>query len=1368
MTLADLLRREVSMLKLKRLIRLAIAFISITFANLGFADQPACDLVFPSALGSFENGKEVVLEENTRVTGQLDNRIHTDKLSADNSARCNGQRCQKASKTETTDAPDDFSGWKTSIAFNEKLNGDYYINGSLALYDGNFEIAGPTRIHVRGAVDIYGGSVAHNAEDLILYVEGDVKINKDINLYVYSNTTIEVAERVDIKGSLVSGNDLKFLKNSTIEYIAPTSNNLDIICNSSGIEPAISPIASYRFDEFSWQSGNSGDVIESISGANGTAFGVQPTQGKICNAANFSTLQTGDYIQLDDNIISGRIFTVSVWIKSNFTGSQVLLSGARNNRNDNEVIWWQPSHTEFEPWVKQNPGSRIDHPSIANDTWYHLVWRRDGSTSCLFIDGQRIECVNDSRNSSLSINSLILGQEQDNLGGGFDPSQRWRGLIDELLFFDQAISDAQIQTIYTNQNQGLSWDGVARDAYCDANGWWPLDGDFLDQNLSNEHNLNPFNDPEFSIINPGPAREIGEQSTCDYIKFDGTNYASVDDSGTFNYLEFTVSAWIYPTQAPNSDLYSIVSKDEHFEFHLNSSSQLYWWWQNSNRTSRSFLSTRTIPLNQWTHVAVVYKSGFQQMYINGVADSSRNFSDGLADSPCDFYIGTDVGTNTATRCGSVRTDRNFRGNIDEVRIYSRVLEPSEIITDMETVRTCNNIPSVDHYRLKLSDNNGLTCEAESFVVEACADDECNSFYPDSATVSLIASSSDNVTWNPSNTFSINDSKQVDISKTSPGRVIFSLNDGQTVPTSNLRCFVNGAEVSPGNCYIDFADTGFKISQIDHQVAGESFNASLRAVKTDDETGACTNVFTGAQNVEMTVNYISPAVASSMDFIVNDTLITSNTVVPVNFEPSSNNVANLTLNYFDAGKVSFSVFANLDNGAALADTSNEFVVRPKRFSIEIEDLPFPNATNATSETFKHSGQSFPITVKALNAVDEVTKNFNSEQIDSGAFRLSHNLTSPVKTVGNNVRDGILNVNDTLIFNTGESQVNIDFNEVGVIRLNAELDSINYMNHDDTQTILGQRNNVGRFYPAQFELIDSEVTNGCGSFTYFSQPFESLQYQVEAQTSQGARTWNYIESVNNTENYAKALIENSIKNESPNADYLAASELAARYEVPLASWQNGQYQLATTTAVLKRDTLALQNGELPSNHLTHLVPMIKLTDPDLSPMINLDIHDEVFTTPAVTANSKAISINAGNGITPLDMRFGRLVLSDNFGNEFEALQIPLKVEFWDGQNFITNQNDSCTEYFEARLVVEDNHTTSQQGANNQFVNGIYPQGQGLYLDAANQSRSYQVDYVSPDEWLKYDWNNNNDYSDNPSGKMQFGRFRGNDRVIYWREN
>jgi len=64
--------------------------------------------------------------------------------------------------------------------------------------------------------------------------------------------------------------------------------------------------------------------------------------------------------------------------------------------------------------------------------------------------------------STFTIESLILGQDQDSVGGRFDKKQDWEGILDELLIFRRALSDSEIETIYSNQNDGKNWDGTTR------------------------------------------------------------------------------------------------------------------------------------------------------------------------------------------------------------------------------------------------------------------------------------------------------------------------------------------------------------------------------------------------------------------------------------------------------------------------------------------------------------------------------------------------------------------------------------------------------------------------------------------------------------------------------------------------------------------------------------------------------------------------------------------------------------------------------------------------------------------------------------------------------------------------------------------
>jgi hypothetical protein len=205
-------------------------------------------------------------------------------------------------------------------------------------------------------------------------------------------------------------------------------------------------------------------------------------------------------------------------------------------------------------------------------------------------------------------------------------------------------------------------------------------------------------------------------------------------------------------------------------------------------------------------------------------------------------------------------------------------------------------------------------------------------------------------------------------------VSYSFVDYSDTPTPEaknvFRCFVNGSEVDVSNrCYTEFENAGFKLSSINDQVAGESFNVELQAFKKG-ENGECVSISSGNQKIKLTYNPIMPTTASSMPkaFTINGTAIDSDsdTEIEVNFGSDSNGdgKAKLKTNYFDAGKISFTVSADLplsdstandlspvnddidfrqrrtislDTQQQITAKSNPFVVRPDSFDIEVTDI-----------------------------------------------------------------------------------------------------------------------------------------------------------------------------------------------------------------------------------------------------------------------------------------------------------------------------------------------------------------------------------------------------------------------------------------------
>jgi hypothetical protein len=83
------------------------------------------------------------------------------------------------------------------------------------------------------------------------------------------------------------------------------------------------------------------------------------------------------------------------------------------------------------------------------------------------------------------------------------------------------------------------------------------------------------------------------------------------------------------------------------------------------------LSGGSIPLNQWTHVAVTTQSGNFTLYVNGnvVTNGAMPFATTAGTT---FYLGG------YGRPGADQTTEQLTGMLDEVSVYSRALSPAEI------------------------------------------------------------------------------------------------------------------------------------------------------------------------------------------------------------------------------------------------------------------------------------------------------------------------------------------------------------------------------------------------------------------------------------------------------------------------------------------------------------------------------------------------------------------------------------------------------------------------------------------------------------------------------------------------------------------
>ncbi|MEE8491683.1 MAG: LamG-like jellyroll fold domain-containing protein [Acidimicrobiia bacterium] len=149
----------------------------------------------------------------------------------------------------------------------------------------------------------------------------------------------------------------------------------------------------------------------------------------------------------------GDEVSVALWFQTTKTGQQALISGA-NASNSNEFLVFLASDTNVWFYTGARRNSRVTWKvaSVAYGLWHHLAVVRDGSNSqvTLYIDGASQGTKSATLNPlQIDAGGLVLGQEQDSVGGGYTASQAFAGTLHEVRLYNQALTATEITTLAT-------------------------------------------------------------------------------------------------------------------------------------------------------------------------------------------------------------------------------------------------------------------------------------------------------------------------------------------------------------------------------------------------------------------------------------------------------------------------------------------------------------------------------------------------------------------------------------------------------------------------------------------------------------------------------------------------------------------------------------------------------------------------------------------------------------------------------------------------------------------------------------------------------------------------------------------------------
>jgi MSHA biogenesis protein MshQ len=582
--------------------------------------------------------------------------------------------------------------------------------------------------------------------------------------------------------------------------------------------------------------------------------------------------------------------------------------------------------------------------------------------------------------------------------------------------------------------------------------------------------------------------------------------------------------------------------------------------------------------------------------------------------------------------------------------------------------------------------------------------------------------------------------------------------------------------------ITFQSAGFVFSTVSNQVSSiNSAIISLQAVETDNVTGACQSLLLNTANVDLAVECVSPnnclsAITTLNGNPVNTNTLNSNpinyTTMGLDFGDATVDSAPLIFNYNDAG--SLRLYARYDlkdadginTGNTLTGTSNDFVTAPAGFCVESPDSNWQCATPGLSvncSAFKQAGDTFNLSVTAkrangsstdyCSAIHGTTTNFSSD------VYLSHNLISPTIVNGGQAKTFSLS---SINLSSGVGTSLARFDEMGVFTVtaggNAYLAATLPINSSE---------NIGRFYPGNFEIVSTSSAtydNGNTGFTYTG--------ELEPGGS-GAIIYDI----------QPAFIFEVIGSNGQRLD----NYLAPLYSIPVATVTASSDAVdnnAAAIAITAGLTAGVVTGPDSNNQFTYTFNAtdhfrFDRTQANLHVPFNNDIELSIdgFDTSTDSIGLLASSTISGSGGL---IYYGRIRVENAYGPETAPVPQLFRAEYFNGIQFVFNSIDNGTDYdlsginsiavtdtgnASNALTVGDSTISGLVANTGQFTGGVFNTNWSVPL--SNRYGSYEFVYAV-DNWLKYDWDaSNNGVDDDPMGVINFGQFRGNDRIIYWKE-
>ena len=339
-----------------------------------------------------------------------------------------------------------------------------------------------------------------------------------------------------------------------------------------------------------------------------------------------------------------------------------------------------------------NPGefkiSDRDHAGdgLVAEQWYHLAVSFGGGHMKFYIDGVMVKDWDDVPNGdivdiSADPHNLVFGQEKptseytDQSGDG----EYFKGTMDDFRIYNRVLTDAEVVALFELTEVDLD-DGLVAS--------YPFSGDATD---ASGNGLN-------GTVTTGYAGWGGGTPTLTADRFGNADKAYYFDQGgnievpystILNPGSMSLSWWIYMEERLNNDYMISMQGWNCYKVNLQTENKVFFTTkaQDPDNPGEFKISDRDhagdgLVAEQWYHLAVSFGGGHMKFYIDGVMvkdwdDVPNGDIVDISADPHNLVFGQEKPTSEYTDQSG--DGEYFKGKIDDIMIYNRVLSDAEVL-----------------------------------------------------------------------------------------------------------------------------------------------------------------------------------------------------------------------------------------------------------------------------------------------------------------------------------------------------------------------------------------------------------------------------------------------------------------------------------------------------------------------------------------------------------------------------------------------------------------------------------------------------------------------------------------------------------------